>query len=93
MTSDFRFALEDEVRELDRQKRIRDEEIASATRAAQSTPTVPAGTVQRSLTAADAPIPFETQPQPNSDPDRAQPKPQEAVNISHEKASDDNTAV
>ena len=93
MTSDFRFALEDEVRELDRQKRIRDEEIASATRAAQSTATVPEGTVQRSLTAADAPIPFETQPQPNSDPDPAQPKPQEAVNISHEKASDDNTAV
>ncbi|MGD0909420.1 MAG: twin-arginine translocase TatA/TatE family subunit [Candidatus Acidiferrales bacterium] len=93
MTNDFRYALEDEVRELDRQKRIRDEEIASATRAAQSTTTVPEGTVQRSLPAADAPIPFETPQQPSPDTDAAQPKPQEAVNTSHEKASDDDTAV
>src|ERR1700730_1580815 len=36
MTNDFRYALEDEVRELDRQTRIREEEIASAARAAQT---------------------------------------------------------
>jgi sec-independent protein translocase protein TatB len=35
MTNDFRYALEDEVRDLERQTRIRDEEIATAARAAQ----------------------------------------------------------
>lgn len=94
MTTDFRFALEDEVRELERQNRIRDEEIASAVRAAQSTPPVPEGTIQRSLPVADAPIPFETQTaEPNSDLDPVQTKVQEAVNIPPQKASDDNTAV
>jgi sec-independent protein translocase protein TatB len=92
MTTDFRFALEDEVRDLERQNRIRDEEIASAVRAAQSTPSVPEGTVQRSLPAADENVQVETQ-QANPETDPAQPKPQEAVNISREKASDDNTAV
>jgi len=37
MTSDFRYALEDEVRELDRQTRIREEESAAA---AESLPPV-----------------------------------------------------
>src|SRR6202050_4199464 len=36
MTNDFRFALEDEVRDLERQTRIREEEIATAARAAQT---------------------------------------------------------
>ncbi len=35
MTNDFRYALEDEVRELERQTRIREEEAAAAARAAQ----------------------------------------------------------
>ncbi|HWX38896.1 MAG TPA: twin-arginine translocase TatA/TatE family subunit [Candidatus Sulfotelmatobacter sp.] len=34
MTNDFRYALEDEVRELDRQNRIREEQSAAAARAA-----------------------------------------------------------
>ena len=33
MTNDFRYALEDEVREIERQTRIREEETASAARA------------------------------------------------------------
>jgi TatA/E family protein of Tat protein translocase len=53
MTNDFRYALEDEVRELERQTRIRDEEAAAAARAAQtpvpmpSIATAPEGTVAR----------------------------------------------
>src|SRR5271154_6578262 len=47
MTNDFRYALEDEVRELDRQTRIREEETAAAARAAQPAPAPPEGSVQR----------------------------------------------
>jgi TatA/E family protein of Tat protein translocase len=53
MTNDFRYALEDEVRELERNTRIRDEEIAAAARAAQTpvpTPSIaaaPEGAVPR----------------------------------------------
>jgi len=36
MTNDFRYALEDEVRELERQTRIKEEEAAAAARAAQA---------------------------------------------------------
>ena len=42
MTNDFRYALEDEVREMDRQTRIREEEIATAARAAQTPVPMPA---------------------------------------------------
>jgi sec-independent protein translocase protein TatB len=88
MTNDFKYALEDEVRELERKNRIRDEEIASATRAAQSTATSPEGTVQRATSASDAPIPFELQAHPDTGIVENSPEP--AVNISNEKASDDN---
>ena len=44
MTSDFRYALEDEVRELERQTRIREEEIAAAARAAQAPVPAPSPT-------------------------------------------------
>ena len=47
MTTDFRYALEDEVRELDRQNRIREEEAAAAARAAQAPPATPEGAVPR----------------------------------------------
>jgi sec-independent protein translocase protein TatB len=52
MTSDFRYALEDEVRELERQTRIKEEEAAAAARAAQpatppTTPAAPEGSVPR----------------------------------------------
>ncbi len=56
MTSDFRYALEDEVRELERQTRIRDEESAAAARAAQTIQTTPEGSVPRTLPVADVPI-------------------------------------
>jgi sec-independent protein translocase protein TatB len=36
MTNDFRYALEDEVHELERRTRIREEEVAAAARAAQA---------------------------------------------------------
>src|SRR5579863_7219478 len=41
MTNDFRYALEDEVRELERQNRIREEEIAAAANAARLPPIPP----------------------------------------------------
>ena len=44
MTNDFRYALEDEVRDLERQTRIRDEEIAAAARAAQMPVPMPSPT-------------------------------------------------
>src|ERR1700733_10050610 len=57
MSNDFRYALEDEVRELERQTRIRDEEVAAAVRAAQPSSTPPEGTVQRILPPpVDAPV-------------------------------------
>jgi len=59
MTNDFRFALEDEVREMERQTRIREEQAAAAARAAQvpapSPSPSPEGTVARELPAASAP--------------------------------------
>jgi hypothetical protein len=76
MTNDFRYALEDEVRELDRQTRIREEEVAAAARAAQ-TPTpmpsiaaAPEGVVPRDASAGTAAAPaFETAPQVESQHD------------------------
>lgn len=41
MTNDFKYALEDEVRELERQNRIREEEIAAAANAAKLPPIPP----------------------------------------------------
>src|SRR5258707_15247616 len=42
MTNDFRFALEDEVRELERQTRIREEEVKAAALAAAAPVPMPA---------------------------------------------------
>jgi len=50
MTNDFRFALEDEVRELERATRLKEIEAADAKRAAEQPPTPPDGTVTRSAT-------------------------------------------
>ena len=72
MTNDFRYALEDEVRELERQTRIREEESAAAARAAQAPAPVPApaaapeGAVPRELLSAAVSAPAE--PQPASQP-------------------------
>jgi TatA/E family protein of Tat protein translocase len=69
MTNDFRYALEDEVRELERQTRIREEEIASAARAAQSPVPAPAvaaapeGAVARETPVAIEPVTGSSAPQ------------------------------
>jgi sec-independent protein translocase protein TatB len=125
MTNDFRFALEDEVRELERNTRIRDEEIAAAARAAQapvpmpSIAAAPEGAVPREAPAElgtaspEIHTEFHAESLPDSklesqidsqngstsssnfvEPDPSQAPPQaETVSASHEKPSDDNSAV
>jgi TatA/E family protein of Tat protein translocase len=74
MTNDFRYALEDEVREIERQTRIREEEAAAAARAAQApvpapTPAAaPEGAVPRESPAAAA-LPESSAPQAESQPE------------------------
>ena len=109
MTNDFRYALEDEVREIERQTRIREEETASATRAAQAPVPAPSpapeGAVPRETPAVDVSEPAapqaETQPEaqneaglpPHADSASSQPQQAEPVSAPHEKSSDDNPAV
>ena len=101
MTSDFRFALEDEVRELERNTRIREEEIAAAARAAQAPvpmPSVaPEGAVPRETTDAAVAAPsIEPHNEVSLTPhaDSASPQPSiEPVSVPNEKHSDDNSAV
>jgi TatA/E family protein of Tat protein translocase len=105
MTSDFRFALEDEVRELERSTRIREEETAAAARAAQAPVPAPVlapeGAVPRETPVEDLPAPPEPRPEPRNDaglPPHADAEPAqttqpEAVSLQHEKSPDDNTAV
>ncbi len=101
MTSDFRYALEDEVRELERNTRIREEEIAAAARAAQAPvpmPSVaPEGAVPRETTEATAPSPSaephnEVSLTPHADSASPQPS-TEPVSVPNEKHTDDNSAV
>ncbi|HXP79070.1 MAG TPA: twin-arginine translocase TatA/TatE family subunit [Verrucomicrobiae bacterium] len=106
MTNDFRFALEDEVRDLERQTRIREEEIATAARAAQSPVPAPSpapeGAVPREepVVAESAPAEpvsgepqNESSPSPHADSGTPVPPAPEAVSVPHEKSSDDNAAV
>ena len=109
MTNDFRYALEDEVREIERQTRIREEETASAARAAQApapTPSpAPEGAVPRETPAVGVSEPAtpqaESQPEaqneaglpPHADSASSQPPQAEPVSAPHEKSSDDNPAV
>jgi sec-independent protein translocase protein TatB len=105
MTNDFRYALEDEVRELERNTRIRDEEIATAARAAQAPVPAPVaapeGAVPRETPGAAVgtiaePQPSEPQnsanPSPHADSGSPQP-PAETVSVPHQKSSDDNGAI
>jgi TatA/E family protein of Tat protein translocase len=89
ITTDFRYALEDEVRDLERQTRIREEEIASAARAVEPPPAPPEGTLPRELPSGDSPSATAAE---QSRLDNAEPPPPEPVSASHEKPSDD-TAV
>ena len=105
MTNDFRYALEDEVRELERQTRIREEESAAAARAAQAPVPAPApapeGAVPRETPVETMSAPAEPQAEsqtgaslpPHADSEPAQTSQPEAVSVPHEKSSDDNTAV
>src|SRR5579863_1903073 len=96
MTNDFRYALEDEVRELERATRIREEEIAAAARAAQ-TPVPMPSTAPEGAVPRETPIPTEPPPAefhndaafpPPADSDSPQPN-AEAVSVPHEKSPDD----
>jgi sec-independent protein translocase protein TatB len=101
MTNDFRYALEDEVRELERNTRIREEEIAAAARAAQAPVPAPSpaqeGAVPREAPVEAVSAPAEPQNDaglpPPADSGPPQPPPAEAVSVPHEKSSDDNAAV
>jgi TatA/E family protein of Tat protein translocase len=101
MTGDFRYALEEEVRELDRQTRIREAEAAAAASPAQPAPVVtaptesataePEGSVPRGLPPTDTAVvpgvelPPQTPKASAVAPDAATPP--------QEKPSDDNAAV
>jgi TatA/E family protein of Tat protein translocase len=100
MTNDFRFALEDEVRELERQTRIREEEKAASAQSAQvpvpEPVAAPEGAVPRETPAATPSTPAESSSDasfvPHADSGAPQP-PTEAVSVPHEKSPDDHTAV
>jgi sec-independent protein translocase protein TatB len=101
MTNDFRYALEDEVRELERRNRVLEEEVAAAARAAQApvpTPSpAPEGAVPREASAGAVSEPAVPQmeagqPQP-ADSGSPQPPVTEPVSVPPEKSSDDHTAV
>jgi TatA/E family protein of Tat protein translocase len=106
MTNDFRYALEDEVRELERQTRIREEEARASAQAAQAPAPSPSpsaspegveGTVPRELPIADVAAPAEGQNEAGNPPtahfDPSQPRPAETVTVPQEKPSDDNPGV
>ena len=99
MTSDFRYALEDEVRELERQTRIREEEATAAARVtpapvpAPSTSSPPEGAVPRetpveSVSAPLAPLNAADLP-PHADSVSSQEPLPESPRTPHEKSSDD----
>ena len=107
MTNDFRYALEDEVRELERQTRIREEEIAAAARAAQM-PAARAfagsgrrgaardagcGCVRACRRACSAEPQNEAAASPACRFRLRRSRRAEAVSVPHEKSSDDNAAV
>ena|ERR1700686_630071 len=86
ITNDFRYTLEDEVRDLERQARIHQEEIAAAANAVQPPQAPPQGTLPRELPAAEVPAQSPTEPSPHADAEPAQP---EAVTARQEKPPDD----
>jgi len=100
MTNDFRFALEDEVRELERNTRIREEETAAAARAAQAPVSAPSpapeGAVPRETPVEAISAPAELQNEASLPPHAdsgATHAPAETVSAPNEKSSDDHTAV
>jgi TatA/E family protein of Tat protein translocase len=100
MTGDFRYALEEEVRELERQTRIREAEAATAaaqppshpveTAPVAPAPAEPEGSVPRDLKVE--PIAVVQEPPVHTDTNAATVAPGSAT-PAHEKPSDDNAAV
>jgi TatA/E family protein of Tat protein translocase len=100
MTGDFRYALEEEVRELERQTRIREAEAAAASTQPQPapaeaspfipTPVEPEGTVPRVQPSVDADTSTSAPPPTNNHAAAIAPDP--AIPV-QEKPSDDNTAA
>lgn len=100
MTNDFRYALEDEVRELERQTRIKQEEAAAAARSAQAPSALPSvapeGAVPRESPGEQVSPAAEAQHESASPPpvdSSSQHPPTESVSVPHENPSDDNTTV
>ena len=100
MTNDFRYALEDEVRELERQTRIKQEEAVAAARSAQAPAALPAvapeGAVPRESPSEQVSPATEPQHESGSLPSVDSNSPHsatESVSVPHENPSDDNTAV
>ena len=97
MTNDFRYALEDEVRELERQTRIREEEAAAAARAAQPAalppPVAPEGTVEHGGPAMQELGHVLPEAAPAPAPETAPETPQHAVTAPDENTSDGHTGV
>jgi TatA/E family protein of Tat protein translocase len=89
ITTDFRYTLEDEVRDLERQARIHQEEIAAAAKAVEPPQATPEGTQPRELPAGEAPVEPAAEHPSYAEAVKAQP---EAVTAPHEKPTDD-TAV
>jgi sec-independent protein translocase protein TatB len=87
ITTDFRYTLEDEVRDLERQARIHQEEIAAAAKAVEAPPAPPQGTQPRESPIVEAP-PTETTPEHTPDTISAPPE-AHAVTAPHEKSADD----
>jgi sec-independent protein translocase protein TatB len=104
MTSEFRFALEDEIRDLDRRARVSEEETAernlrSSVGTIHSDPGTPSQTSSAAPSVVEPPPEFSTytppekteheQPQPDQNPIDNPP----VVKATDEKAADDTHAV
>jgi Tat protein translocase TatB subunit len=93
MSGDFRYALEEEVRELERQTRVKEAAAAAAAHPAlEPAPVEPEGVVPRSLPSHDEGSPTVTEPPTPSEPEPLAAAP-EAATPDHEKPSDANSAV
>lgn len=87
ITNDFRYTLEDEVRNLERETRIHQEEIAAAARAVESPPAPPQGAMPREMPAWEAPVETPTEPPAHAEAGPALP---ETVTAPQEKPTDDS---
>ena len=93
MSGDFRYALEEEVRELERQTRVKEAAAAAAAQPApEPVPVEPEGVVPRALPAHDESLPTVTETPTPSEPEPVAAA-AEAATPDHEKPSDANPAV